>query len=227
MISRSALASSAKEAVAAGGGIADLRRDAYGHGLLTVARAVLGAGVSGVLVDGEEQQRLLEAHGLRATVSEEPDIDPGLLYGLPDESVPDRIPVMRLAGRVMSLKRLHRGEAVSYGYTHRAESDTTIALVTGGYAQAVVRALGNRAHVEVQGELHPIVGRVAMDVCVVDLQDPGAMSSDAAPIGAETTFFGGKGPARHALGEWIASTGLTAAELVCAAGLRASHVEEE
>ncbi|MFD5214934.1 alanine racemase C-terminal domain-containing protein [Microbacterium sp. NPDC058345] len=227
VISRSALSAAADDAVASGGRVADLRRDAFGHGLLPVARAVLGAGVERVRVDDDDQERMLRGHGLNATTRDEPDIDPALLYGLPDDAAPERRPVMRLAGRVMSLKPLRRGEAVSYGYTHRAPSDTTVALVTGGYAQAIVRALGNRADVEVLGTLRPIVGRVAMDVCVVDLQDPGhATSSDIKP-GAEVTFFGGTGPARRALREWSTATGLTTTELVCAAGLRASRGEED
>lgn len=221
LISRSTLIASARAAVDAGGGVVDLRRDAYGHGLLRVARATRAAGAVGALVDGEEQVRMLKAEGIDATAAGEADVSAELLYGLPDGADDGRRPVMRLIGRVMSIKALRRGEAVSYGYTHRAQDDTKVALVTGGYAQAVVRALGNHARVEVQGELRPIVGRVAMDVCVVDV---GATSS--VEPGAEVTYFGGAGPARAAIAEWAETTGLTPAELVCAAGLRATRAEE-
>ncbi len=118
------------------------------------------------------------------------DIDPTLLYGLPDESgVLVTEPVMRLTGRVLSTKRLRAGDAVSYGYTYRASADTTVALVTGGYAQGIVRALGNQGLVDIDGVARPIIGRVAMDVCVVDLA-----GSDV-EAGAEATYFGGRGPA--------------------------------
>ena len=50
-------------------------------------------------------------------------------------------------GTVLVVKPLRAGEGVSYGYTHRAARDTRIALVVGGYAQGIVRALGNRAPV--------------------------------------------------------------------------------
>ena len=225
MISRSALAAHAKAAVAAGGRVADLRRDAYGHGLHQVADAVLLAGADGVRVDDAGTARMLRADGLNASATTEPDIDPAALYGFPTGAGADSVdrPVMRLSGRVMSIKPLRRGEAVSYGYTHRAERDTTVALVTGGYAQAVVRALGNRAHVELRGRVHPIVGRVAMAVCVVDL---GATDA-AADEGEEVTYFGGGGPAAGFLAEWSAVTGLTAAELACAVGLRAARAEED
>ncbi|MGW8483836.1 alanine racemase [Microbacterium sp. NPDC055903] len=214
--SRAALALSARAAVEAGGSIADLRRDAWGHGLLPVGQAVMAAGAEAVLVDTPAEASLLAAEGVRGVVHETADIDPLLLYGLPDAGSRLRTAaVMRLAGRVLSLKPLRTGEAVSYGYTFRAASDTTLALVTGGYAQGIVRALGNRARVEIDGSMHRIVGRVAMDVCVVDVGD--------APVreGAEVTYFGGRGPAADALSCWSTATGLQSAELVAVAGLRA------
>ncbi|WP_243225565.1 alanine racemase C-terminal domain-containing protein [Microbacterium sp. CIAB417] len=215
VLSRSALEAAAAAAADAGGSCADLRRDAWGHGLSEVAAAVAAHGIR-VLVDDEDAVRVLRRHDIAAVTSGEPDLDPFLLYGLPDERGMLRTdPVMRLTGRVMSIKPLRAGEAVSYGYTFRAESDTTIALVTGGYAQGIVRALGNRVEVQAAGVKRPIVGRVAMDVCVVDLGD--------APVepGAEVTFFGGRGPVRGELARWGNATGLTIPELVTVAGLRA------
>jgi len=219
VISRSALTASAAAAVAAGGRVADLRRDAWGHGILAVAHAARIAGAESVLVDSASEVEALRLEGIDATVDGDADIDASLLYGLPDaEGVFASRPVLRLAGRVMSTKRLKPGDAVSYGYTHRAAERTVVALVTGGYAQGIVRALGNTAHVEVAGIERPIVGRVAMDVCVVDLQ------GEDAPVGAEVTYFGGTGPAAPALARWSAVTGMSVAELVTVAGL---HAERE
>ncbi len=135
---------------------------------------------------------------------------PEAVYGLSDGFTP----VLRLSGFVLSLKPLRAGEGVSYGYTHRAPRDTIVALVTGGYAQGVVRALGNAATVRIAGERHPIVGRVAMDVCVVDV--------GAAPVapGDEVVFFGDPSRGEPSLNEWTAASGMTASELVTAVGLR-------
>ncbi|WP_235282365.1 alanine racemase [Microbacterium sp. SA39] len=218
VISRSALAAAASAAVAAGGYTADLRRDAWGHGVLSIAQAVTGAGADRVLVDSEGEVDTLRLEGITGVTSGVPDIDSSLLYGLPDDDgVLALRPVMRLTGRVLSTKRLRRGDAVSYGYTYRAPKDTVVALVTGGYAQGIVRALGNRAHVEVDGTSRPIVGRVAMDVCVVDLA-----GKDVAP-GAEVTYFGGTGPAAPSLARWAAITGMTVPELVTVAGAHAAR----
>jgi len=126
-------------------------------------------------------------------------------------------PALTLSGWVLSLKRLDAGDGVSYGYTYRAPHETTVALVTGGYAQGVVRALGNSASVLIAGERHPIVGRVAMDVCVVEIGNAGVSRGD------EVLFFGDPAFSAPTLGEWTAATGMTAGELVTAVGLRSSR----
>lgn len=219
VISRSALTAAAAAAVAAGGSIADLRRDAWGHGILSVAHVALAAGAEAVLVDSSDEVDALGVEGITATADAEADIDSRILYGLPDaDGQLSTTPVLRLVGRVLSTKRLLAGEAVSYGYTHRATTDTTVALVSGGYAQGIVRALGNQVHVAVDGEQRPIVGRVAMDVCVVDL------GGRDVPVGAEVTYFGGSGSAAPALARWAVVTGFTVAELVTVTGM---HAERE
>lgn len=216
MISRSALAAGASAAVAAGGRVADLRRDAWGHGVLAVAQVVTAAGAEHVLVDAQGEVEALQLEGIHGVTVAEPDIDSALLYGLPDSSASLATrPVMRLTGRVLSTKRLRSGDAVSYGYTYRAAQETTVALVTGGYAQGVVRALGNHADVEIDGVARPIVGRVAMDVCVVDLQGADVVAN------AEVTYFGGEGPAASGVSRWADITGMSPAELITVAGAHA------
>jgi alanine racemase len=116
---------------------------------------------------------------------------------------------------VLTVKPLRAGEGVSYGYTHRAPRDTSVALVTGGYAQGIVRALGNQVSVTIAGRRHPIVGRVAMDVCVVDV--------GATPVAprADVVYFGDPAEGEPSLDEWAEATGLTIRELATAVGLRA------
>ena len=171
-----------------------------------------------MLVDSAGEVDALRLEGIVGVTSGAADIDSTLLYGLPDDEGFLAVrPVMRLTGHVMSTKRLRQGDAVSYGYTYRAASDTTVALVTGGYAQGIVRALGNQAHVEVEGVARPVVGRVAMDVCVVELD-----GHDVAN-GQEVTYFGGTGPAAPGLTRWAQVTGMSIAELVTVAGAHASR----
>lgn len=189
--------------------VADVSRDACGHGIALVASVLVRAGVRFARVDAVDQAAA-QAEGLTATDAA-PTLDVRTLYGLPGGAGE---PAFRLAGSVLSIKPLLAGEGVSYNYTHRAVADTRIALVTGGFGQGVVRSLGNEVSVEIGGALHPVIGRVAMDVCVVDVGDSEVSAGD------EVVFFGGAGPVRDGLARWEAVSGLTAAELVCALGLR-------
>ncbi len=211
LLSRSALEENARRLLRDGGTV-DLRHDAFGHGLDEVAPIVRDAGANALLIDaGGDTGRFVDDAGIPVLLDGEADVDAHALFGIPvGES--SSAAVMQLQGRVLSTKPLLAGEAVSYGYTHRAQHDTRVALVTGGYAQGILRALGNRARVQIGEGAHPIVGRIAMDVCVVDLE-----GEDAA-VGSPVIYFGGAGPMRDALRQWSAVTGLTALEMAVVVG---------
>jgi alanine racemase len=211
LVSRAALQRGARAALARGGSVVDLRADAWGHGVVEVARIALDAGASAVLVDEGDVAALAE-RGIPATTTAIADVDPHVVFGMPGSGLSQ---AMRLTGSVLSTKPLDEGDGVSYGYLYRAARPTRVALVTGGYAQGIVRALGNSAHVEIRGRLHRMVGRVAMDVCVVEIGD------DEIEEGDEVTYFGGAGPAAHQVADWARITGLTAAEIVTAVGMNA------
>lgn len=95
-------------------------------------------------------------------------------------------PVARLGARVIALRRLSAGDTVSYGAEAAVDSDTTIATLAIGYADGVPRALGRRGRVELNGALVPIVGRVTMDMLMVDAGDP------PAGLGDTGILFGGR-----------------------------------
>ena len=189
-ISRSAIRANISALALASSAAVGVAADAFGHGRDEVAELARDAGLA--VDDG----------GLAFAEA---------VLGL----VPGSTPAMRLSGTVLSVKALRAGEGVSYGYLHRAARDTRIALVVGGYAQGIVRELGGRASVAVAGERHCIVGRVAMDVCVVDVGDAAVSRGD------EVVFFGDPARREPGVGEWVEATGLTALELVTVVGLRA------
>lgn len=203
-ISRSALAGNirlAREAGAETWSRTALRADAWGHGADLVERMLCEAG----LVEN-------------AAAGEAKDIDPLSLYGLPG-AVAGATPAMRLSGVVLSTKELLKGEGVSYGYLHRAQRDTRVALITGGYAQGVVRSLGGAISVALGGRRVAVIGRVAMDVCVVDIEDADATRGD------EAVFFGDPARGEPSLDPWVAASGLHAGEIVAAVGLHAAREE--
>jgi len=95
----------------------------------------------------------------------------------------DLVPVMSLRARVARLLEVDRGATVGYGRTWAATRPSRIALVMCGYADGYRRDLGNRAHVIVRGRRAPVVGRVAMDMCMVDVTAvPGVQVGDVATL---------------------------------------------
>lgn len=81
----------------------------------------------------------------------------------------DLRPVLSLRARVARVLEVERGATVGYGRTWAASRTSRIALVMCGYADGYRRGLGNRAHLLVRGRRAPVVGRVAMDMCMVDV----------------------------------------------------------
>lgn len=212
LLSRGAL-ERATRALVAPGAIVDLRHDGFGHGAAEVAGVLADAGITDVIVDPEHVAVVSSRPGLRVHTAGAADVEPAALFGIPDaDGSRTSEPVMSLQGHVLSTKPLRAGEAVSYGYTHRAVDDTRIALVTGGYAQGIPRVLGNRVRVQIGERMLPVVGRIAMDVCVVDLE--GGDAEDGTPV----VYFGGAGGARDALSHWASVSGLTALEMAVVIG---------
>ena len=78
-------------------------------------------------------------------------------------------PVMRLRAKVLQHKRLRPGDCVSYGATFVADREMAVAVIGAGYADGVSRAFSNRGQVWVEGHQCPILGRVCMDLCIVDV----------------------------------------------------------
>jgi len=102
-------------------------------------------------------------------------VRPGLaLYGVSpfaNESAASLglVPVMSFETTVIATRRVARGESVGYGGTWRAERDTTVAILAGGYADGLPRSLRNGTPVLVNKERAPLVGRVSMDMLAVDI----------------------------------------------------------
>lgn len=77
--------------------------------------------------------------------------------------------VMELRSAVVLLKKVKKGETVSYGRTWAAPEDTFIAVLPVGYADGLPRLLSNRHRVYIGGRSYPLAGRICMDQCMVNL----------------------------------------------------------
>jgi len=78
-------------------------------------------------------------------------------------------PVMELRSAVVSVKKVKKGEAVSYGRTWIAPEDTFIGVIPVGYADGLPRRLSNNHSVYIRGRAYPLAGRICMDQCMINL----------------------------------------------------------
>jgi alanine racemase len=97
-------------------------------------------------------------------------------------------PVMTMKSRIIHLKKVPAGFKISYGITYQTKKPTTIATVPVGYADGFSRLLSNRGHMLVHGQKVPIVGRVCMDLTMLDVG-----SVPAVAIEDEVVVFGRQG----------------------------------
>jgi alanine racemase len=78
-------------------------------------------------------------------------------------------PVLSWKTRVLTVKEAAAGQAVGYMGTYVTKARSRIAVLPVGYADGYPRLLSNRARVIVRGEYAPVVGRVSMDLTIVDV----------------------------------------------------------
>jgi len=101
-------------------------------------------------------------------------VRPGLiLYGInPSESSGLKVkPCLSLKSRVIFVKRIDKGEGVSYARTYIAEKSRYVATIAAGYADGYPWSLSNRARVIIKDRLFDVIGRVCMDHVMIDLKD--------------------------------------------------------
>ncbi|MBO5685063.1 MAG: alanine racemase [Alistipes sp.] len=106
------------------------------------------------------------------------------LYGYGVAAVGALTPVATLKTRIVQLKRLKAGETVGYGREGVLTRDSVLATIPIGYADGLNRHLGcGRWSMRVQGVAAPIVGRICMDSCMIDVTDvAGVTEGDEAVV---------------------------------------------
>ncbi|HET9525703.1 MAG TPA: alanine racemase [Pyrinomonadaceae bacterium] len=115
----------------------------------------------------------------------------GVLYGLWRDVLPHSIsdpqlaPVMSLHSRIIMLKWVPQGETIGYGCTFEASRKSRIATLPIGYHDGYMRALSNRANAIVRGTFAPVVGRVSMDLTLIDVTNVSGVE-----VGDKVTLLG-------------------------------------
>lgn len=148
-------------------------------------------------------------------------IRPGLflLGGRSGPLAPQPVPVVAVRTTIISLRIVRRGETVSYGGEWRAERDSTIATLAVGYADGVPRNLGTKAYVLLRGSRCPLVGRVTMDMFMVDvsnLHNP--------QLGEIATIIGSDGQESISLEQFSEWSGVISYELLTGLGSRLPRI---
>jgi alanine racemase len=145
----------------------------------------------------------------------------GVLYGMWRDVLPPNVqstplrPVMSLRSRISLLKWVPRGETIGYGCTFEASRASLIATLPIGYDDGYMRGLSNRGHVIVRDRLAPVVGRISMDLTLIDVTNVADVS-----LQDEVTLFGAVGDKQIPVEELARVVGTLSYEITCRIGER-------
>jgi alanine racemase len=128
-------------------------------------------------------------------------------------------PVLSFHARVVLVKDLPAGTAVSYNRTKTLTRPTRVAIVAVGYGDGVPTAASNRGQFLVRGMRCPILGRVTMDQTIVDVTDVPAVA-----VGDIATILGAQGADRITVAEFCAWADCIPWEALCTLTQRVQRV---
>ena len=154
-------------------------------------------------------------------------VRPGILaYGFyPTREVPRSVEVegiLSFKTRVVQLRDLPPGRNVSYGRTYTTKRWTRIGVLPVGYGHGYPWQLSNRGQVLIRGQRAPIVGRVTMDLTMVDTTD-----IEGVTLGDEVVLWGEQQGARLGLDEVAEWAQTIPYDLLCSMGKRVVRVYVE
>jgi alanine racemase len=149
-------------------------------------------------------------------------VRPGvILYGMypsdeVDKSKLDLKPAMTLKSRVTHVKVVEPGRGVSYGKEYITDKVTKIATVPIGYADGYLRRLAREGKMIVRGQLVPIIGRICMDQCMIDVTNVHNIER-----GDEVILFSDEGITVDDLAKWLDTINY---EVTCVIGKRIPRI---
>lgn len=126
----------------------------------------------------------------------------------------DLKPAMQVRTKVAAVRQLTKGQAISYGCTYTAERDMTVAIVCAGYADGYSRGLSNAGEVCIHGRRAKILGRVCMQLCIVDVSH-----IDDVKFGDTAYLLGGEGEGRISAEELAGWWQTITYEIFCLLGM--------
>ncbi len=175
-------------------------------------------------VPGAYKIHALPSAGVFGFADPEFDIVRGglMLYGVsPIAQFQDQLrPALTWKSHVVLLRELPAGSSVSYGRTWIAPRITRVATLSAGYADGYPRAVSNRgAAVLIGGKRCPVLGRVTMDLMMVDVTDACGVA-----VGDEAVLIGRQGDEEIQAREVAERAGTIAWEIFTGIGSRVARV---
>jgi len=151
-------------------------------------------------------------------------VRPGLMsYGVyPGPETKTRAnlaPVMSFKTRVALIKEFPQGYSIGYGRSYITTKLTKIATIPVGYGDGYERILSNQGEALIRGKRAPIVGRISMDMCTIDVS-----SIDNCRLGDEVVLMGSQGSEYISADEIAGKVKTISYEILCALGKRAPRV---
>jgi alanine racemase len=150
-------------------------------------------------------------------------VRPGLmLYGyspLEEETEIPLKPILQLRTRVIALKKVPAGTSISYGRTFFTQRESLIATVSIGYADGYPRLLSNRGVMIAKGRRVPVVGRICMDMTMLDVTEAPALN-----VGDWVTVIGEEGDEAVWADELARQADTIPYEILCGIGERVPRI---
>lgn len=150
-------------------------------------------------------------------------VRPGIMvYGLyPSRGLAGRLdlkPAMSFKSRIAQVRALPEGHPVSYGRSYITPKAMRVAVVPVGYGHGYSWRLSNGGEVLIRGRRAPVVGRVTMDVTMVDVD-----GVPEAGVGDEVVLFGRQGSEMISVDEVAQRSGTLNYEVICGIGKRVTR----
>jgi alanine racemase len=149
----------------------------------------------------------------------------GVLYGLwrdilaPADREVNLRPIMSLHSRITLLKWVPQGETVGYGCTFEASRKTLVATIPLGYDDGYMRALSNRGHAIIRGVYATVIGRISMDLTLIDVTSVSGVQLD------DEVILIGREAKLAVTAEYLAKTaGTLSYEVTCGIGARVPRI---
>lgn len=130
--------------------------------------------------------------------------------------------VMTVKTKVCHIKELDRDMYVSYGRTFKTDRKSIIATLPIGYADGYSRLLSGKAKVIINGKLVPVVGRICMDQCMIDVTDAGEVN-----VGDDVVILGSDGELKFNADDMAEAMGTINYEVLCMIKQRIPRVYKE